>query len=244
MYLGLSSDTTNLFEMCFPEGPRLVFGTLTFQSFLRIRDLMNRCPELLPQLEEAVFLKCLVEPQFLVHEIGHMKAGIITTVANLIYQFSGPQNMDDITQHLNQERIIVQDLTYQAVATICRAFPAYTPDAVLQLSWATLVNRLAMAEAVLLNTGAISEPLEISDTSTRSKQPMLPYAQPQTSRVPVQPVPSKHTRSIQPDEIARDARDMDKAMSMNVFEREEQQLQKQQMLKDALKFHSDLIKKK
>jgi len=112
-------------------------------------------------LEDEIFKKCVVD-ETLVRQISFLPAGIISTVVQNIWQFSGPINIDTFNDDLEMARQIVYGSDTksinQIVQMITSAFP-YKPEEVYAMNYETMLQRAAMAEAKLIELGLVVEPI-------------------------------------------------------------------------------------
>jgi len=114
-------------------------------------------------MENEIFLKCVLDGS-LKRQIDFLNAGIVTTVANNIWQYSGPTGIDSFNEDLENARVEVfgQDhsILNELVQLVTMAFP-YTPEQVEAMPYDTFLTRVAQAEKKLLMLGMIQEPVKI-----------------------------------------------------------------------------------
>jgi hypothetical protein len=119
-------------------------------------------------LEEEIFSKCVLDKSFI--EDQTLDAGIVPTVAQHIMMVSGPLGIEEFNDNLQEVRASSSSAIYEMIILICRAFPAYTPEVLLDLSYEEFLIRLVLAESTLLNAGVIKEPIRLI-TKTESLAP-------------------------------------------------------------------------
>lgn len=162
----LISETRSLFRAIFPSGEVVVFKPLSYKEWLAFKRIhsMNVLDESL--LEEEIFSRSLVNKEVLLLAKELWPAGIITTISSLVMKLSGndlllEEDKDRFKLELNLARQRIKEVNNTLSVLICRAFPAYTPEDIDNLSWDKRILRLAQAEEILLRTGFISQPIDL-----------------------------------------------------------------------------------
>lgn len=157
----------DLYRTDFRDG-HVIWKTIPWDRYRRYRDARDLLGSKLDiDLEASVYAEAVIHSSFDVDPIEDLSeedyalflaeqrqeqpAGIITTVAKLILQFSGCTNSERIMQHLDQSRVAIRNIEDQIVACLCKAFPAYKPEDVEKMSWPNIMKRLAQAELLLAN---------------------------------------------------------------------------------------------
>jgi len=235
MQLNFVASDTSLYQIELADGTTAKFHLLDYNSFVRCKALLERNPVMIPLIEEEIFRTCVVDPIYIVDHMFDQKAGTISSIATAIYMTSGPHDINVVNEQFELGRKIVQDVTYNMILHICRAFPAYNPDDLLCMDWQTLVNRFVLAEKLLLDTGAISEKINVQDSSQpeQAKQPRLRGARPPDMR---SPAPAKF-------DFAREAADHGEVLGYNMHEEDDLRTHKQSMLEVAKAMIADRQKR-
>lgn len=157
----------------FPDGLEIPWRQLSLQEFLQYDDLFRSGRYTTVEIEDEIFSLAVLQG-LLVENIDLLPAGIVTTVVSQILTVSGPQSPEQMSEDLNIARSSVQDFFSSAVTLICSVFPAYKPEDIFQLSYETVMKRLAMAEKRLLELGVIAEPISVlNQNNTTDVQQMI-----------------------------------------------------------------------
>lgn len=165
-----------VFRINFPSGVQIPFRLLSWDEFTMYRDLTLKGS--IPQsvLEHLIFEKCVAE-QSCIDNVDTFLAGVISTVVNTIMSLSGPTTPEDFNEGMGGMRGARDTLNSQIVMIICRAFPAYKPEEIEQMTWAKVMERLAQAELILMSRGEMSEELRmLSAEEASQKQVKKPNA--------------------------------------------------------------------
>lgn len=136
---------------------------LSLQEYLNYNDDTQRGFFPAAHLEDEIFRRCCLD-ETLVNQLPHLKAGIVSTVVQCIWQVSGPVNAESLSNDLEfvRQKILSPDtqILHQFVQLITMAFP-YKPEEVYAMDYETLLIRTAQAERKLLEMKAIDTPLQI-----------------------------------------------------------------------------------
>ena len=153
----------NLYQVEFADKTSVVFRLLIWKEYEHYHYLYSQ--NRLDQTDESLFNLCLVELRSPL-PIDKLRAGVIYTITNIIFSLSGPKSIDSWQSALEDARKYeVVSLYSQIEMMICKAFPAYKPEDIWDMGWPTIMNRLAQAEVILLQTREIEKPLKFA-TST------------------------------------------------------------------------------
>lgn len=152
-----------VYQITFPSGESIPFKLLNWQQFLAYRDAIQK--GIIPQdiLEASIFRECVLDQNTL-DEVSEMRAGVVATIAGLVMTSSGPsEEPASFNQQLDSMRAHVDTVDSQIVMIICRAFPSYTPEEIMQLPWTTIALRLAQAERILMlrKPPELEEPMKL-----------------------------------------------------------------------------------
>ena len=142
----------------FPSGDLITFRLLSWKDHCTYKELYLKksIPEAI--LEDAVYRECVLDPYY-IENIHDLYAGFVSTIVGLIMSMSGPaDNPSVFNESLEVARQHVDTIGSQLLMTICRAFPAYKPEDLMNLPWHTVLIRAAQAERMLLSGGP-TEPL-------------------------------------------------------------------------------------
>lgn len=145
--LPLLKEKRSLYIYDSPDG-RILFSILPLEEYEIIKRVAEEFPALIPDLEEDIWSKCVIEQSFGGTE-ADLNAGIITTLAQLVMRLSCPQDIISIESDLELARKSLDNVVKQLILKVCEAFPAYTPDEVEQMEWNDLINKVAQAEKIL-----------------------------------------------------------------------------------------------
>ena len=139
----------------------IVYRLLTWQEYLSYTSAIDSGGTSSADIEEDIFKKCVIDDTY-TECMEHLLAGDVLTVVNLILTQSGPQDVGEIDEKLNEKREAVHSLNNQIISLICQAFPGYTPDTIEEMDWETIIERLALAESILISQNILQEPIQIS----------------------------------------------------------------------------------
>lgn len=175
-YLDYKIEQTSIYRTDFDEG-YVVWTPLPWSEYRKYREARELVGGVIDiQLEESIFNKCVLHssldeppPEDLPEEEqvrwiedsrGHLPAGIVSTVVKNILSVSGTIDSQSIIEYIALNRQIINNIEDQLVTFICSAFPAYTPEQVEDLEWATILKRAAQAETILGTQIEIYDPEE------------------------------------------------------------------------------------
>lgn len=152
-----------VYRYTFPDGTRVPFRLLSWGDFNLYYRLYQKGTIAEDILENQIFKECVVDSGIL-EQMHDMKAGLVSTIAGIIMVLSGPADLDKFDGQLEIARQTVDTINSQIVMIICRAFPAYTPEDIEQMSWETTMQRLAQAERILMSKQPpeLAEPLKLT----------------------------------------------------------------------------------
>ncbi len=150
------------FSIRFPNGKRIPFRLLSWKDFNKYWELSQKGTIPADIVEDAVFRQCCLDP-VCIDRADEMLAGVISTTVAIIMQMSGPANLDGFNGDMDTARNLVDTLNSQIVMVICRAFPAYKPEEIGEMSWSNVLIRLAQAERILMkkNPPELTEPIRM-----------------------------------------------------------------------------------
>lgn len=139
---------------------------LSLKDYIQYQADISRGLYPLASIEDEIFCKCVLD-KILVNQIDHLKAGIITLVAQHIWQYSGPIGVDSLNNKLNLARDEYHNgpfsIIHQLTRIITLAFP-YKPEEIYEMDYETFVERLIQAEDKLLQAGLIKESIVIESS--------------------------------------------------------------------------------
>jgi len=148
----------------FPDGFIVPWKRLSIGEYLYYDEQTVRL--LVPPacLEDEIFCKC-VQDQQIIESIPTLNAGIITTVVNNIWEYSGPNTPQNLKEDFDKARALLQEgrsaIIHQCAYMIATGFN-YTLEQVYNMDYDTFLLRLAQAESKMLTMGIISEPLSLN----------------------------------------------------------------------------------
>ncbi len=126
------------------DGKTVVFRPLTWQEQ---HSLVEGATEDCEQADNIVET-CLLYPDY-DSLIEDFDAGVVETLATEIVNASGFSSVEAFNEGLIWAREETKKVEYEVIAAICKAFPAYTPEAVYDLQFLDIMVRLAIAEKIL-----------------------------------------------------------------------------------------------
>ena len=146
----------------FPDGIRIPFRLLTWKQYTAYWQLMIKGNVIPAVIEQEIFKECVLEYDY-IDQINELRAGVISTVATLIMQLSGPVDIKGFNPMLDTCRDHIDTLDSQIIMVICRAFPAYKPEDIEEMPWSKVLMRLAQAERILMskNPPELAEPIKV-----------------------------------------------------------------------------------
>jgi len=185
-YLDYKIESTSIYRTDFEEG-HVVWTPLPwseYRKYREARDFMGATIDI--QLEESIFNKCVLyssfdedPPEELSEEEkwrwtedsrAHQDAGIISSVVKNVLSVSGTLNPNSIIEVISYNRQAVANIEDQLIVFICNAFPAYTPEMVEAMEWATILKRAAQAEMILQTEIQITDPEEERVKAARAQK--------------------------------------------------------------------------
>lgn len=156
----------------FEDGTEVPWRTLSLKDYLQYDQLIKFNIYPLAQLMDEIFRKCVLN-EYLVINIDTIKAGIVDTVARNIFDYSAPTQIQDLETSINIARSVSEHVFHQMIMIICWAFPAYTPDDLYAMDFATCVDRFALAENKLFKLGLITEQFNFNNNLKQQEQPVV-----------------------------------------------------------------------
>lgn len=149
-----------------PDGTEIPWRPLSIGAFLKAL----RSQDIQEDIEDQLFDEC-VTSDFFKSRKATLKAGGINTVVNAATAYSFPGTSDELQWALDRHRHFVHSNVYEKlVIFICRAFSGYTPRDVESMDFEEFMHSVALAEAKLLETGIIVEPLTFDGVSDNGKR--------------------------------------------------------------------------
>ena len=165
-YLDHKLEEAGLFQTRFEDGGYVIWRPLPWAEYRKYRDARNILgPKIDVEIENSVYSRCVLHSTYDVLPSPELSeeaaarwladcradqpAGVVPTVVKSVMFMSGAQTGPAIMGQLSQHRPLVSNVEDQLVALVCKAFPAYTPEAVEALSWHMLLKRVAQAEMLL-----------------------------------------------------------------------------------------------
>jgi hypothetical protein len=159
-----------VFTTHFPEGLSIPWKPLSLKDYLSYLTDYSR--GIIPSsiLENEIFKKSVLDDN-IISKLPHLKAGIVTTVVQNIWQYSGPTGIEAFNKDLEEARNkLFEDsskIIHELVQLITMAYP-YKPEEVYSMDYETFMFRLAMSEKKLLDMGIIKEPISMTVQSDKS----------------------------------------------------------------------------
>lgn len=172
----------------------IIWKPLTWSQYNAFRDVLETTSgKALNNVQDLIFEMCVVESSFDINrkdleldaemimtdeEFLEIKqaarntlgAGIIPTVAKLIFKHSGFSTEVQFKEARDNARGRVSNLENVIVATVCKAFPAYKPEEVYDLPWETVILRVAQAELILGSPLVTAGEVRAAEAAAESKK--------------------------------------------------------------------------
>lgn len=152
---------SDLYRLKFEDDTEVVFRLLSFKEYEHFNSLYLQ--GLIDSKDESIFDRCVINLAIPKVPGEELRAGVKHTVINVILQMSGPNTLEDWQFQIENSRSELQHIITQVEMIICKAFPAYKPEDIWNMSWQTMMHRFAQAEAMLLQTGVLKEQIQILD---------------------------------------------------------------------------------
>lgn len=162
------------FVTVLPDGRQIPWRLLSIEDYLKYQTQITSNAYPLGCIHDEIFKKCVLDKELL-KKCTDLPAGIATIVAISILEYSGPADVSKLAETLEYARFAATQIFPQMISLTCWAFPSYTPDDLYKLDYYTFMERLALAEAKLMNQGLLKEPLSFNVPKEQvSKQPEPP----------------------------------------------------------------------
>lgn len=156
--LRLREQHGECFAVRLPDGQLIPWRALTVAEYVQYERLFHVGVYPRARLENEIFEKCVLD-RTLVDEIGTIRAGVVTAVADAVMAHSGPTSLENLNELLNFSRHQASQVVHDLTGMICTAFPAYTPEDLEKLDYMTFMLRVAQAEKKLIQSGLLQQPL-------------------------------------------------------------------------------------
>jgi len=144
-----------------------IWRPLGYEEAVLYEGLFSTVPRAKAELEDEIFKECVIDHPLPDEEFDNWKAGIVSTIAQLILFFSTVKNPKELLQRLQAAREDLQnDLFSQLFMKIVAAFPGYTVEHLKSLPVESFLEKVAMLEAL---TG---EELKLEE---EKQKPKIPY---------------------------------------------------------------------
>jgi len=125
--------------------------------------------------EDKIFSQCVLD-QSIVRQLPFLKAGIVSTVVENIWNASCSNTVEGLNNSLEEARKesrLIAPAIHELVSTILLAFPAYKPEEVYSMDFNTLTKRAIDAEIKLLHSNIIQEPIRFEPLHQEDAQEIL-----------------------------------------------------------------------
>lgn len=178
----------DLYKVVFEDYTTVVFRLLSFKEYEQYHSLYLQ--SLIGSFDTTIFDRCKI--QLSANKEKELRAGVIYTITNIILQLSGPSTVEDWAVQLEESRNQLHNIVAQVEMIICKAFPAYRPEDIWDMNWNQIVHRLAQAEAILLQTGMLKEPIKVLNQKKDTIKDLLKEAKDLRQFEKGRPVGVKH----------------------------------------------------
>lgn len=158
----------NLYAVGFADGIVVPFRLLTMKEFNSCRTSLFIGQTPAQDIYDYIYRTCVLNRGF-IERPDDLRAGIVDSIPKLIYYLSGPHSIEMMEQLLNVERHAANTFESTMRLWICKAFPAYTMQALDQLTFPQLIKLFAEAESLLLQTQQIQEPFSIIEKDQQKR---------------------------------------------------------------------------
>lgn len=231
----------------FPDGTIVPWKLLSIGDFLKYQIQFKSNVQIPAEIENEIFQKCVLD-KAQVKTFLQLKAGIVSTVATLIMNHSGPSNPDELNYTLSLGRTVAQQSIHKIVSIITQAFPGYIPEQLYDMEYEVLILRLAQAEDKLLTLGILNEPISFGVIDDKTQPPLKKektkkidlkkqYEQQKIIKTAVSQPPTKSVKQTiitKHDILEHDASGLG-------HEQLDNSIEKKKMIDDTAKFYKDYI---
>lgn len=166
-----------VYVTAFHDGTLVPWKPLPISDYIRYNRDMGRGLIPFARIEDEIFRNCVLDDT-LIRQMDFLKAGIVSTVAVNILQYSGPTGIDAFNNDLNMARQLVCGQSAKAIneliILLTIAFP-YKPEDIYDMDYETFMSRIALAEAKLMQTGFLKEPITMQSEKKNSEK-RVPFA--------------------------------------------------------------------
>lgn len=163
----------SVFVTTFPDGMSVPWKPLNIGDYIKYDHDIKRGFLTRAQIEDEIFCKSVLD-ESLVRQAPFIKAGIITTVANNVWQFSGPVGVEEFNFDLDMARGLINNpatkILHELVGLILTAFPIYKPEEVYAMDYETFLIRTAQAENKLMLMKILKQPISLHTTDPVEQQ--------------------------------------------------------------------------
>lgn len=153
----------DIYTVTFEDNTRVVFRLLSFKEYEHFNSLYAN--GLIQPHDTTIYDRCKLD---VIPGEKELRAGITHTVTNIILFLSGPKEVKDWIEGLDQARKSIDNIVERIEMIICRAFPAYKPEDIWKMSWGQIMKRLAQAEDLLVQSQVLKEKIKILDPKQQS----------------------------------------------------------------------------
>ena len=172
--MGFSKTRKNhgrVYATLLPNGLTVPWKPLSIGDYIKYTRDSRRGVFSLTFIENEIFHKSVLD-ESIKRQMDFLNAGLVSTVANNIWEHSGPTGVDAFNRDLDNARNEAfgeeQAVLNELLQLITMAFP-YTPEEVYEMPYETMLLRAVQAEKKLLMLGIIQEPVVISPPAEEIK---------------------------------------------------------------------------
>jgi hypothetical protein len=202
-------DYPEVYITTFPDGLSVAWKPLSWKRFQEIESYRRTVPDYL--LEELIFKESVLDSHICLIS-DSLKAGVVSTISASVIASSGPVDPLKANLELMQERALLKSsLTNEIILLLCRAFPAYTPTDIENMTWTEIKKHLVQAEIILQQLGILKKPLKFEQIESDSaiKQHRKDMMKKRLERVPEKVIQDLSTKHKLPDNIKPGAIDFE-----------------------------------
>lgn len=113
----LKKSGEKLYQISFPDGETL-FKLIPYQEFIQLREIYFGSPAFSAELENYIWDNYVIKSTY-DKATRNARAGIVTTISNVIFTMSGPSSLDGYQDYLdkNAERLSLDDFMKGAISS-------------------------------------------------------------------------------------------------------------------------------
>lgn len=150
----------SLYLLRFNDKEAVLFRPLLFNEYRAYRDLLYSFPHLQLDIEESIFIKCVIDGYFpfthdditskLIPNINGVDAGTITVVSHMIMELSGAMTSDKLMEHISEVRESVKSLAEDRLISLLSSHMHLDYKTIESMTWDEILRSLIYTELLLV----------------------------------------------------------------------------------------------